>query len=187
MHISNGKFEGCEIKDSKSRGSLSTRELTIKEEMFAIAGSKVHEAEVLDVNDFNGICGLEALSRGAKEIHFVGEDIDSYRIIEENLKTLKVDDAVLSKESIKEYLSDLKPEKRFQIIFFEVQSQSDNRLEEKLVEHLADDGFMFMIVPVFGGAFKVPTKIKGGYIQETRDCEQRIVLVITKTCETNSL
>lgn len=187
MHISTGKFEGCEIKDSKSRGSLSTRELTVKEEMFAIAGSKVHEAEVLDINDFNGICGLEALSRGAKEVHFVGEDIDSYRIIEHNLKTLKADDATLSKESVKEYLADLNPEKKFRIIFFEVQSQSDNGLEEKLIEHLAEDGFMFMMVPVFGGGFKVPTKIEGGYIQETRDCEQRVVLVVTKACETNSL
>jgi len=180
MHISNGKFQGCEIKDSPTRGSLSTRELTVKEEMFNIAGSKINRSEILDINDFNGVCGIEAVSRGAKEAYFVGEDIDSYRIIEENLKTLKVKESVLVKESPSEFLDNLSPEKKFKIIFFEVQSQSDNGLEKKLIKHLADDGFMFMIVPVFGGGFKVPQKIAGGCIQETRDCEQRVVLVITK-------
>lgn len=180
MHIAVGKFEGCVIEDSKTRGPLSTRELTVKEEIFNIVGSKISEAEVLDINDFNGICGIESLSRGAKKIYFVGDDLDSYRIIEKNLKKLKINEAVLVRENIREFLDNLKSTKKFDLIFFEVCSQSDVGMESKLVGRLTDSGFLFMTIPIFGGAFEVPKAIPGAIIQETRDCEQRVVLVIRK-------
>jgi len=186
MHISVGKFSGREIEDSPERGPLTTRELTVKEQMFILIGSRIHEATVLDIHDINGMCGIESLSRGAKKVTFVGSNKKDNEIIRKNLSSLGVtkEEAEVIEGFFTSYIAELKKDDSFDVIFFEVVGIGNVGLLSKAVSHLTDRGVMIASIPLTGG-FEAPNEIRGACIQESRDCEQRKVLVVTKDCSVN--
>src|SRR6201999_455124 len=60
----------------------------VREALFSILGTRVHDARVLDLFAGSGALGIEALSRGAREATFVDAGVAAIRAIKENLKTL---------------------------------------------------------------------------------------------------
>jgi 16S rRNA G966 N2-methylase RsmD len=180
MHIPIGKFEGEEIRCTRDRGNLTTRELTIKEELFDIIGTRITGSTVLDINDPNGLYGIESLSRGSEKVTFIGTEKKSNQIISDNLTSLKVGkEAVLKELSVEDYFNTIKKDEKFKIIFFEINRQEEIGTESQMVNHLTEDGLLIMIVPIMGG-FQVPVSVEGAVIQESRDCEQRVVLIVSK-------
>lgn len=181
MHIGTGIFEGKEIKDID--GNISTRALTIKEALFSIIGSRVLEGAVLDINDTNGMFGIDALSRGAAYCRFVNNEQKEVDLIRENLTIVGLEpDDHATKSTLSEFLSN-PPEsvwetEKYDVIFLEEKSEDDIKSLPVLTEKIKSDGVLIVIYP-FSGNFEIP-EIKGIKISETREFEDKRVAVILK-------
>lgn len=64
----------------------------VKESLFNIIQNEIEDAKVLDLFSGTGNLGLEALSRGAKEVVFVEKSKKSIEILKKNLEKLKIKD-----------------------------------------------------------------------------------------------
>jgi 16S rRNA (guanine(966)-N(2))-methyltransferase RsmD len=84
MRIISGRFRGRKLK---SPGGLDLRPTSdrLRETLFDILGPDVDGAVVLDVFAGAGGIGLEAISRGAREVVFVESNREAVRLIRENL------------------------------------------------------------------------------------------------------
>jgi len=89
MRIISGKAKGRRLKAPKLSKGRRLRPLTdrAKEALFNILGSKVVDANFLDLFAGTGAVGIEALSRGARVAFFVERDRKTVETIRENLKT----------------------------------------------------------------------------------------------------
>lgn len=181
MHIGTGIFEGKEIRDID--GNISTRALTIKEELFSIIGSRVLEGDVLDINDDNGMYGIDALSRGAVYCHFLNNEQKEVDLIRENLRIVGLEpDDHATKGILSEFLTH-PPEsvwqtEKYDVIFLEEKSEDDIKSLPKLAEKIKTDGILIVIYP-FSHNFEIP-EIKGVRISETREFEDKKAAIILK-------
>ena len=93
LRIISGKFGGRTIQapDGKITHPMSER---VRGSLFNIIGDEINDAEVLDVFAGTGSLGLESLSRGAKSATFIERDRIASKILEENIKTLNIDDKI---------------------------------------------------------------------------------------------
>lgn len=93
MRIIAGELGGRSIKVPKSKLVRPTTDKN-KEAIFNYLTNKL-EFGVLKVCDLyagTGSLGLEALSRGAKEVHFVEQNFVVYKNLQHNIETLSVED-----------------------------------------------------------------------------------------------
>ena len=85
------KVTGGTGRGRKLRGprGLKFRPTTgrVKEFIFSYLGDFILEAKVLDLFSGTGSLGIEALSRGAKEVVFVERSVDHIRILKRNILT----------------------------------------------------------------------------------------------------
>jgi 16S rRNA (guanine966-N2)-methyltransferase len=89
MRVISGAFRGRRLQGPPNRVLRPTSD-RLKETLFNILGSAVQEATVLDGFAGTGAVGLEALSRGAREVVFIDSDRDAVRLIRRNLETCGV-------------------------------------------------------------------------------------------------
>lgn len=84
MRVIAGKARGRRLN---SVSGLKTRPTTdrIKETLFNIIANEVADSNFLDLYAGNGGIGIEALSRGAKQVIFIDKNPQCTRIIKENL------------------------------------------------------------------------------------------------------
>ena len=84
MRVIAGNNSGAILKtisDRKTRPTLGI----VREALFNILGDKVVDAELLDLFAGSGSLGIEALSRGAKNVVFIDNNPQCIRIIHKNL------------------------------------------------------------------------------------------------------
>ncbi len=89
MRVISGKARGITLNAPKNddiRPSLDR----YKEDVFNIMNLKVYDARFLDIFAGTGAIGIEALSRGAKQVCFVDNNEKSINIIKSNLKKTKL-------------------------------------------------------------------------------------------------
>ena len=94
MRVIGGKFKGLKLMPPKDLGIRPTSD-RLKEALFSILESKkyninIHNSSVIDICSGTGALGIEALSRGAKEVCFIDKDIKSIRIIQKNTSKLNI-------------------------------------------------------------------------------------------------
>lgn len=84
MKISSGVLRGRRIKTKRG---LSTRPLlsSVRKSLFDILGDRIQQEKFLDLYAGSGAVGIEALSRGAREVSFVEIDSQCIKLIRENL------------------------------------------------------------------------------------------------------
>ena len=91
MRIISGEFKGRKINvpDSKEIRPTTDR---VRETLFNILNNKIdfNDRKVLDLYAGSGSLGLECLSRGASEIHFVEKNFQIYKNLIENIESLGV-------------------------------------------------------------------------------------------------
>ncbi|MEW6506473.1 MAG: 16S rRNA (guanine(966)-N(2))-methyltransferase RsmD [Bacteroidota bacterium] len=94
MRIIGGKFKGRVVKFPKSNLVRPTTD-KVKESLFnyLIHLIEFEDILVLDLYAGSGSLGLEALSRGAKEVHFVEKDYNVYKVLKENILSLHAEDS----------------------------------------------------------------------------------------------
>ena len=82
----------------------------VKESMFSIIQNYIPDSVVVDVFAGTGSLGLEAASRGAKEVYLVDRSKDAFSLLKQNIENLKFQDTccALNKDSYEalKYLAD---------------------------------------------------------------------------------
>lgn len=99
MRVIGGKYRSRVLTEFKGDDVRPTSD-RVKESLFNILSLKLYGARVLDLFSGSGALGIEALSRGAKEVLFNDVSKDSLAILKKNLTALKItvngDEAKLS-------------------------------------------------------------------------------------------
>lgn len=85
MRIDSGKFKGRKLLDSKYANIRPTTDKT-RQALFVKLQFFLQDKLVLDLFCGTGALGIEALSRGAKDVIFVDKDWRSVSLTKENLK-----------------------------------------------------------------------------------------------------
>jgi 16S rRNA (guanine(966)-N(2))-methyltransferase RsmD len=89
MRVISGKYGGRKLTHFRDPRIRPTTD-RVKESLFNILSTEVEGARVLDLFAGTGSLGIEALSRGAREVTFVDQSASSLRIVRQNLSLLKV-------------------------------------------------------------------------------------------------
>lgn len=89
MRIIGGKYRSRVLAEFPGEDVRPTSDRA-KEALFNILALKLYGARVLDLFAGSGSLGLEALSRGAKEVVFNDFSKESLAIVKKNLNTLKI-------------------------------------------------------------------------------------------------
>lgn len=104
MRVIAGKYRGHQLLSFKANHIRPTTDM-VKETMFNIISFYLEDAEVLDLFSGTGSLGIEALSRGAKHVHFVDDHPKSIMILKGNLEKLKItEDFQITKSDVIRFL-----------------------------------------------------------------------------------
>ncbi len=90
MRIIAGKFKGKPLKELKLDHVRPTAD-KVKQALFTKFQFEIEGARVLDLFCGTGGLGIEAISRGAREVIFVDKSSKSTALTKKNLKSIKVD------------------------------------------------------------------------------------------------
>jgi 16S rRNA (guanine966-N2)-methyltransferase len=90
MRVIAGSLKGRRLKTPTWDGLRPTSD-KLRETLFNILGARVQGARVLDGFAGTGAIGIEALSRGATFVTFIDSDRRAAALVEENLRTCRVD------------------------------------------------------------------------------------------------
>jgi 16S rRNA (guanine(966)-N(2))-methyltransferase RsmD len=85
MRIIAGKFRGKRLKGPRGTVLRPTSD-RLKETLFGILSSSICDTVFVDAFAGTGSIGLEALSRGAREVLFIESNPQALRLIQENLR-----------------------------------------------------------------------------------------------------
>ena len=136
MRIISGKHKGMKLYTLEGIDTRPTLD-RVKEPLFSILNFDLPDATVLDLFAGSGALGLEALSRGAKEVVLCDYSSKAIHIIEQNVDKMKERDNVkLLQKDYKMALKTLKDEeKKFDIIFLDPPYATN--FVEKAAEYIA--------------------------------------------------
>jgi 16S rRNA (guanine(966)-N(2))-methyltransferase RsmD len=143
MRIVAGSRKGHRIAAPKGVVTRPTGD-RVREAVFNIVGP-VEDARVLDLFAGSGAMGLEALSRGASRAVFVERDRDACRVIQQNLRKLRLTGAlVLERDAVRALREETARGHRYDLILVDAPYEEWERyagpLGELLPGLLADDG-----------------------------------------------
>jgi 16S rRNA (guanine(966)-N(2))-methyltransferase RsmD len=90
MRVTTGRAKGRVLK---SAPSTVTRPITdrVKQALFNILADDVKDSVWLDMFAGTGSVGIEALSRGARNVTFIDQDVLAVKIIQANLQTTQLE------------------------------------------------------------------------------------------------
>ena len=116
MRIITGSARGTRLKSPVGVGTRPTADRT-REALFSMLGTRVYDAQVLDLFAGTGALGLEALSRGAERAVLV--DRTTHAVMEENIRRTKMENrAVIRRGDVYGQLAALSQEGHtFDLIF----------------------------------------------------------------------
>ena len=137
MRITGGELKGRKIKippASSARPLLSR----VRKSLFDVVGRKIEGSRFLDLYAGSGAVGIEALSRGAREVIFVEKNLCCVAVIKENLSTLGLFSRFrIYPKNVLVVLERLLEKEAFDIVFIAppyckgMQNQTLNIIEEK--------------------------------------------------------
>lgn len=91
MRIISGKARGRKLIPPENMETRPTLD-RVKEAMFSIIQGYILDSVVLDVFAGTGSLGLEAASRGAKEVYLIDKSNITYPLLKQNIENLKFQD-----------------------------------------------------------------------------------------------
>jgi len=89
MRVIAGKYRSRQLKSLKGLALRPTSD-RLRETLFNVLGERVVGSRFVDVFAGTGAVGIEALSRGAKEVVFIEKHAPSATLIKKNLESLEV-------------------------------------------------------------------------------------------------
>jgi 16S rRNA (guanine966-N2)-methyltransferase len=90
MRVISGKYKGRQLRGPVGLEIRPTGD-RLKETLFNILATKTAGAVMLDVFGGTGAIGIEALSRGAKEVVFIEAAVPAQRLIQRNIKACGIE------------------------------------------------------------------------------------------------
>ena len=141
MRISGGEFRGRRLKTLKSVKMRPTP-MRVKEALFNILGNRVIGSSFLDLYAGSGQMGIEALSRGAREVVFIDNHPSAIRLIHTNLGFLYPEKSLkIPRNNVLRAIGRLsKEKKKSDIIFLDPPYKS--RLVKNTLQALAKSGIL---------------------------------------------
>ena len=120
MRIIAGTYRGLRLRTLKG-GNLRPTSDQMRETLFDVLGPSVEGATFLDAYAGTGAVGLEALSRGARDVVFIEHHRAAAQLIRQNLAALKIDSGyALLTCSVVTGLERLESEgERFDVVFLD--------------------------------------------------------------------
>lgn len=91
MRVIAGQFRSRKLAAVPGMDTRPTSD-RLRETLFNVAGPLIVDAVFLDLYAGTGAVGIEAISRGAREVYFVESDKKAARVIRQNLQSLKIED-----------------------------------------------------------------------------------------------
>ena len=142
MRVIAGDNKGALLETIPSRKTRPTLG-RVKEALFSMLGDQVIAAEVLDLFAGSGSLGIEALSRGAKNVVFIDNNPKCVRIIRKNLNKFELDvkGSAYVRDACKTINFLANQNKKFDIVLMDPPYNTDNTEElEKIINnpHLKD-------------------------------------------------
>lgn len=90
MRVIAGVLRHRRLKEVPSDVTKSTKD-RVKESMFNALTPCAQYGHVLDLFAGSGALGIEALSRGSKQIVFIEKNLEPFRVLKDNIKTLNIE------------------------------------------------------------------------------------------------
>ena len=120
LRIIAGKARGRKLIAPETMETRPTLD-RVKEAMFSIIQGYIMDSRVIDVFAGTGSLGLEAASRGAKEVYLVDKSQTTYPLLNENIHNLKFEDfcTALNMDSYQALKFLAKKEGKFNLIFID--------------------------------------------------------------------
>lgn len=136
MRVIAGKAKRTQLITPTGLGTRPTQDRT-KETLFNMIAPYLADCSFLDLFSGSGAIGIEALSRGAKEVIFVEQGREACNCITSNLKKTKLEaESTLLKIDVFEALERLKRSgKTFDCIFMD--PPYNQQLEKQVLERIA--------------------------------------------------
>jgi len=127
MRVIGGTFKGIKLKSLRGLATRPTSQ-RLKKAFFDTISPWVAGSVFLDCFAGSGGVGIEALSRGAKEVVFLESETKAIKIIHQNIELLKAKEACrIIKKDYKAGLRNLNRQNtRFDILFFDPPYQFDH-------------------------------------------------------------
>tara|TARA_B100000941_G_C28486432_1_gene545247 strand:- start:174 stop:734 length:561 start_codon:yes stop_codon:yes gene_type:complete len=133
MRVISGKFKGKSIKFLKIKNTRPLKD-SVRENIFNILAHSnlisinIEKSKVLDAYSGFGSFGIECISRGANRVTFVENNIRTFKILKENLKSLKTtNQSNLINENITAFIKENLNHK-YNILFFDPPYLDNNYL-----------------------------------------------------------
>jgi 16S rRNA (guanine966-N2)-methyltransferase len=89
LRIIAGELKGRKLQSIDTKLIRPTSDM-VREALFSILGNMVVDSRFLDLFAGSGGVGIEAYSRGAKEVVFVDSAMESIRVLKKNLEITKI-------------------------------------------------------------------------------------------------
>jgi 16S rRNA (guanine966-N2)-methyltransferase len=91
MRVIAGQFRSRKLAPVPGTATRPTSD-RLRETLFNVLGPGVADSVFLDLYAGTGAVGIEAISRGARQVYFVELDKKAARVIRENLQSLQIED-----------------------------------------------------------------------------------------------
>ncbi len=124
MRVISGSLKGKLLNFTRSKITRPLKD-SVKENIFNIISHskltnvKIENSHILDLYSGVGSFGIECISRGAKKVYFVDQDLNACQKLNENLKNLRIQKQTITiNDKIENCLKKMDAEK-FEIIFFD--------------------------------------------------------------------
>ena len=138
LRIIGGQWRGRKLNFADEPGVRPTAD-RVRETLFNWLRIDVEEARCLDLFAGSGALGLEALSRGAKEVVFVDSNSKVINTITVQLKTLGAENAQVIKQTAESYLN-TENAKPFDIVFLDPPFHKEFLLP--IIKQLIEEGWL---------------------------------------------
>ena len=104
MRVISGVFRSRLLEEVPTESTRETKD-RVKESMCNSLQSDFYDAKVLDLFAGSGSLGIEAISRGSKEVSFVDNNYQAITVLKRNLNSLQIiDQARIYQEDFKTFL-----------------------------------------------------------------------------------
>ncbi len=103
MRVISGLYKGRVIEGFDIEGTRPTQD-RVKESIFSTIQNYIDESVTLDLFSGSGNLGIEALSNGSKKCYFVDNNKKAISVINENIKKLDINNAVVINDDYKNAL-----------------------------------------------------------------------------------
>lgn len=137
LRIIGGEWRGRKLRFADGEGLRPTTD-RVRETLFNWLAPLIQGARCLDLFAGSGALGLEALSRGAKEVVFIDTNPAAIAALKENLALLKAENAEVIRGDGLNYLQD--KSRQFDVVFLDPPFRRD--LLQPAIKLLAERGWL---------------------------------------------